>query len=435
MKPLPPLVNQDASFVSRRVFTDGDVYRREQQRIFARSWLYLAHESELKEKGDFVTGFLGETPVIAARGQDGAIHVSVNSCTHRGLPVCRAERGHAARFICPYHNWTYALDGRLLAVPQQALTHTQIDKGALGLRRVTRVESYRGLVFASLDDGIQPLDQYLGNMRFYLDNYFDRFPGGVQVIGPPHKWRIAANWKLPVENQLGDVGHGPFLHGFIMRNNSATTEINEFGLNVVPEPGHGAAIRLFPEGTDSETVMWGSENGSARMFSAETQAYLREVQDQLAGRLGPVHARIKGLTFGVYPNFSFLWANSVIRVSHPRAPGQVDYWSWWVVPADAPPAVKCELQSLYNASFGPAGLFEQDDSEAWSQQYLGSAIEQLDDQPYFYGLGLGEEQPHPLLPGKVGTSFNEHYARAFYLRWKRDIESAGDDARPDGEAR
>lgn len=433
MKPLPPLVNDDASFVSRRVFTDADVYRREQKRIFARSWLYLAHESELGEPGAFLTGFMGETPVIVARGQDGRIHVSVNSCTHRGLPVCRTERGNATRFICPYHNWTFGLDGRLLSVPQQALTNTPIDKEALRLRRVARVESYRGLVFASLDDGIRPLEEYLGNMRFYLDNFFDRFPGGVQVVGPPHKWRIAANWKLPVENQLGDVGHGPFLHGFLMRNNAATTEIREYGLNIVPEPGHGAAIRLFPEGADPEAVMWGSENGSAKMLSAETQAYLLDVQHRVAGRLGPVHARIKGLTFGVYPNFSFLWANSVIRVSHPRGPGQVDYWSWWVVPADAPAAVRRELQSLYYASFGPAGLFEQDDSEAWSQQYLGSAIEHLDDQPYFYGLGLGEEQSHPLLPGMAGTSFNEHYARAFYLRWKRDIE-AGDAARPDGRA-
>lgn len=420
-----PLVNDDATFVSRRVFTDPAVYAREKQQIFGRNWLYLGHESEIPEKGDFVQTFMGETPIILSRGQNGHIHASVNSCTHRGLPVCREERGHAARFVCPYHNWTFGIDGKLLAVPQQALVKTEVDKAALSLRKVDRLDTYEGLIFGSFRPDIEPLDDYLGDMRFYLDNFFRRFPAGVEVMGPPHKWRIAANWKLPVENQLGDVGHGPFLHGFIMQGSSAVSEIENHGLNMVPGKGHGAAIRLFPEDTPVETLMWGSESGSAAMFSAETQEYLRETQRQVADRLGPVQARIKGLTFGVYPNFSLLWHNSVIRVSHPRAPGEVEYWSWWVVPKDAPAAVKRELQSLYIGSFGPAGLFEQDDSEAWAQQYLGSAIDYMDDKPYFYGLGAGEEAPHPLLPGMAGNSYNEHYARGFYQRWHRDLLAGG----------
>lgn len=420
-----PLVSPGAEFVSRRVFYDPEVYAREKRYVFGRNWLYIAHESELRDKGAFVTTFMGETPVIATRGNDGAVHVLINSCSHRGLPVCRAERGQAQRFVCPYHAWAYGIDGRLLAVPQQKLVKTDVRKETLGLRRVPRVESYAGLIFASLNADIAPLEQYLGNMRFYLDNFFKRFPGGVEVMGPPQKWHIRANWKLPVENQLGDVGHGPFLHSFVMQGQAANAEISDYGVNVVPEPGHGAAVRLFPEGADPDAVMWGNEGGSARRFSAETQQYLADVQAQVADRLGPVHARIKGLTFGVYPNFSFLWANSVIRISHPRGPGAVDYWSWWVVPADAPDAVKHELQSLYMGSFGPAGLFEQDDSEAWSQQYLGAAIDYMDERPFYYGLGLNEEKPHPLLPGMTGTSFNEHYGRSFYQRWISDIETGG----------
>ena len=106
-----------------------------------------------------------------------------------------------------------------------------------------RVESYEGLIFGSFNSEVAPLDQYLGNMRFYLDNYFARFAGGVEVISAPHKWRLAANWKLPVENQLGDVGHGPFLHGAILGGSDAVAEIEAYGFNMVPEPGHGAAMR------------------------------------------------------------------------------------------------------------------------------------------------------------------------------------------------
>lgn len=417
------LVSSDAAFVSRRVFTDERIYRLEKERIFGRAWLYLAHQSELKSKGDFVTTYMGETPVIVARGAGEQIDVSVNSCTHRGLAVCRSERGRASRFVCPYHNWTYALDGRLLAIPQQGKIERPVDKTRLGLRRVPRVDSYGGLIFGSFDAEIEPLEQYLGNMRFYLDNYFDRFPGGLEVVGAPHKWRLAANWKLPVENQLGDVGHGPFLHGAVLGGTDAVAEIEAHGFNMVPEPGHGAAIRLLPPETTDENRMWGSENGSARALSPETQAFLLDTQRQVEDRLGPVHARIKGLTYGVYPNFSFLWANSTIRVSHPRGPGQVDYWSWWIVPADAPAPVKRELQIVYSSFFGPGGLLEQEDSDAWTQQHVGSSIDYMEQHPYYYGLGAGEEKAHPLLPGMAGSCYNEHYARQFYLRWHRDIAS------------
>ncbi|MBS0474089.1 MAG: Rieske 2Fe-2S domain-containing protein [Proteobacteria bacterium] len=415
------LVSADATLVSRRAFTDEAVYKIEKERIFGRAWLYLAHESELKASGDFVTTYMGETPVIVARGPDGRINASVNSCTHRGVAVCHVERGHASRFICPYHNWTFGMDGRLLAIPQQGKIERPVDKARLGLRQVPRVESYAGLIFGSFDPDVAPLEQYLGNMRFYLDNYFARFADGVEVVGAPHKWRLAANWKLPVENQLGDVGHGPFLHGAVLGGRDAIAEIEAYGFNMVPEPGHGAAIRLLPPETPLASRMWGSENGSASAFSAETQAFLLDTQRQMEDRLGSVHARIKGLTYGVYPNFSFLWANSTIRVSHPRGPGKVEYWSWWVVPAGAPESVKRELQGVYNGFFGPGGLLEQEDSDAWAQQYAGSAIDYMDDHPYYYGLGAGEEEVHPLLPGVAGSCYNEHYARQFYLRWQRDI--------------
>ena len=93
------------------------------------------------------------------------------------------------------------------------------------------------------------------------------------------------------------------------------------------------------------------------------------------------------------------------------------------MPADAPDSVKKVLRTNYTSFFGPGGLLEQEDSEAWSQQYLGSAIDFADDRPYFYGLGLGEEGPHPDLPGQVSVTANEFYARRFFQRWRDDLAS------------
>ncbi len=415
------LVNADGTAINRRVFTDDTVYQWEKRHIFRRSWLYLAHESELAQPGDFVTTWMCETPVIVARGQDGRIHASINSCSHRGLPVCRVDRGNAKRFICPYHNWSYTVEGELAAIPQERKVAHKPDKSQLGLPRVPRVESYCGLVFGCMDPEVVPLEQYLGNMRFYLDTFFDRFHGGVEVVGPPHKWLLKANWKLPVENQLGDVGHGPYLHASLLAGTPAVDEIEAYGFNTVPEPGHGAAVRLLPPESTLEQRRWGVEGFAGLSPDPELKRYLLEWQREVEGRLGPVRARIKGLTYGVYPNLSFLWANATLRVSHPRGPGAVEYWSWWVVPKDAPAGVRKILQGNYNQFFGPAGLLEQEDSEAWAQQWAGSCSDFADDVPYYYGLGSGEETTHPELPGLVGSCYNEHYARQFYRRWRDEI--------------
>lgn len=411
------VVNEDASLISRRAWSDPHVYALEKRGVFGRSWLFLGHESQIPKPGDFVQAMMCETPVILARGLDGRIHANVNSCTHRGLPVCRAARGNTTKFVCPYHNWNYDVTGRLTAIPQERQLKHRPDKSRLGLKPVPRLDSWNGLVFGSFDEDIVPLDAYLGDMKFYLGAFFDRFPGGVEFVGEPQRWRIDANWKLPVENQLGDVNHGPFLHASVIPQ-AANQEIVDYGFSVVTEPGHGASFRLLPADAPVEQVGWGFESLAVLLGGVEVQEYVREVQRRAVERVGPLRARMKGLTYGVYPNLSFLWSNTAFKVSHPRGPGQVEYWCWSVVPADAPDAVKKVLRGNHTSLFGPGGIVEQEDSEAWSQQFRGSDIDFADDRPYFYGLGLGEEGPHPELPGLVSNTANEFYARHFFARWR-----------------
>jgi phenylpropionate dioxygenase-like ring-hydroxylating dioxygenase large terminal subunit len=416
------LVNGDASLVSRRCWSDQRVYELEKKGIFGRSWLFLGHESQIKKSGDFVQAYMCETPIILARGEDGLVHASINSCTHRGLPVCRADHGNTKRFICPYHNWSYTVSGDLVTIPQENALCGKPDKSQLGLKPVPRVESWRGMVFGSFDENIVSLEDYLGDMRFYLDAFFERFPGGIEFMGAPHRWVINANWKLPVENQLGDVNHGAFLHSAIIPR-EAQDMIEELGFSAVTAPGHGATFRLMPEGSPVDDVAWGMEGMGGLFGGSEVQEYLREVQARAAERVGDIRARMKGLTYGVYPNLSFLWSNTSFKVSHPRGPGKVEYWSWAVVPAEAPDSIKQVLRTNYSSFFGPGGMLEQEDSEVWMQQFQGSNIDFADDRPYFYGLGLGEEKAHPQLPGLVSVTANEFYARHFFTRWRDELQA------------
>jgi phenylpropionate dioxygenase-like ring-hydroxylating dioxygenase large terminal subunit len=411
------IVNEDATLISRRAWSDPEIYELEKKGIFGRSWLFLGHESQIPKPGDFVRACMCQTPIILVRGTNHEIHAHINSCTHRGLPVCRADHGNTKRFVCPYHNWNYELSGKLAAIPQERQLENRPDKSTLGLKPVPRLDSWNGMIFGSFDPEIEPLDEYLGDMKFYLGAFFDRFPDGIEFIGEPQRWVIDANWKLPVENQLGDVNHGPFLHAAIIPP-EANQEIVDVGLSVVPKPGHGATFRLMPEDAPAESVAWGFEGPAALLGGPEVHDYLREVQAKAVERVGPLRARMKGLTYGVYPNLSFLWSNTAFKVSHPRGPGKVEYWSWSVVPADAPDAVKKVLRGNHTSLFGPGGILEQEDSEAWMQQFIGSSIDFADDRPYFYGLGLGEERPHADLPGLVSVTANEFYARSFFERWR-----------------
>jgi phenylpropionate dioxygenase-like ring-hydroxylating dioxygenase large terminal subunit len=417
------LVNADASLISRRCWSDAGVYALEKRGIFGKSWLFLGHESQIRVPGDFVQAYMCETPIILSRGQDGGIYANINSCTHRGLPVCRADHGNTKRFVCPYHNWSYSVEGNLMTIPQESEVVRKPDKTQLGLKRVPRVECWRGMIFGSFDDAIIPLEDYLGDMRFYLDAFFDRFPAGIEFMGAPHRWVINANWKLPVENQLGDVNHGAFLHSAIIPK-EAQDIIEQLGHSVVTMPGHGATFRLMPESAPVDDVAWGMEAVGSIFGGDEVQNYLREIQAQASERVGDLRSRMKGLTYGVYPNLSFLWSNTSFKVSHPRGPGKVEYWSWAVVPADAPDNIKKILRTNYSSFFGPAGILEQEDSEVWSQQFLGSNIDFADDRPYYYGLGLGEEKPHPDMPGLVSVTANEFYARHFFTRWKKELQAA-----------
>ncbi|MGH0034275.1 MAG: aromatic ring-hydroxylating oxygenase subunit alpha [Myxococcota bacterium] len=423
MKPkVRDLVNDGATLIGRRAWSDPGIYELEKRGIFGRSWLFLAHESQIRSPGDFVQACMCETPIIVARGPDRAIHASVNSCTHRGLPVCRADHGNTERFVCPYHNWNFDVTGKLQAIPQERQVEKRPDKSRLGLKKVPRVETWNGMIFGSFDEDIESLDDYLGDMKFYLGAFFDRFPEGIEFVGAPQRWVIHANWKLPMENQLGDVNHGPYLHASVIPP-EANREIVQYGLCAVPGAGHGASFRVMPEDAPVEQVAWGFEAPASLLGGPEVHAYLREVQARAAERVGPLRARMKGLTFGVYPNLSFLWSNTAFKVSHPRGPGKVEYWSWSVVPADAPEAVKKVLRENHVSLFGPGGMIEQEDSEAWAQQFLGSNIDFADDRPYFYGLGEGEEAPHPDWPGLVGSTANEFYARHFFQRWRAALEA------------
>ena len=202
--------------VPYRMFSDPDIYRAELDRIFlGPTWQYLALAGESPQPGDYLTTFLGETPVIVTRGQDREIHAMINRCAHRGNLVCLKRRGHADNLTCVYHAWRYDLEGNLDSV---AFRRGIAGKGGMpasfhleehGLKRL-RVDAFAGLVFGTLSPEAPPLAEYVGNL---IGSRIHRVLHGTPKVLGTTSQILHNNWKLYFEN-VRDTYHATLLHTF-----------------------------------------------------------------------------------------------------------------------------------------------------------------------------------------------------------------------------
>ena len=214
--PLAVFPNTDGSRVPYKVFSSQEIYEREQERIYrGPTWSFLGFDVEIPKPGDYKSTFIGDTPVVMTRTEDGALAAWVNRCAHRGAIVCRLSRGNAMSHSCVYHQWSYGAAGNLQGVPfrrgQKDMTGMpkDFDPGKHNLRQL-RVASYNGLVFATFSDTVAPLADYIGpQMRPFVDRIFHK---PIEYRGCTRQYSNS-NWKLYTEN-VKDPYHASLLHMF-----------------------------------------------------------------------------------------------------------------------------------------------------------------------------------------------------------------------------
>ncbi|HCP76426.1 MAG TPA: biphenyl 2,3-dioxygenase, partial [Pusillimonas sp.] len=209
----------DLHYIPDWVYTSQEVYDREMELIFrGDTWNFVALEAEIPNHGDYKRSYVGDTPVVVSRAEDGSINVFENRCAHRGAEFCRESKGNAKEFVCPYHQWSYTLKGDLQGVPFKRGVNKQggmprdFRNEDHGLRKL-HVTTLNGVVFASYSDKVEPLEEYLSPE--ILEDFKVTFTGKPLKILGYYRNELPCNWKMYHEN-LKDPYHATLLHSFLV---------------------------------------------------------------------------------------------------------------------------------------------------------------------------------------------------------------------------
>ncbi len=444
---LEHLVSPDGT-VSREVFVNREIYERELVEVFGRAWLLVGHESLIPKPFDFFLSRMGEDSVILTRDRQDKIHVLLNSCMHRGMKVCRYDKGNARSFTCPYHGWSYSVDDRVAKTPGQLVGvpgyeehyRCQLDKEAWGLVRCPNVVNYKGSIWASWDKDAPDFLEYIGDMKLYLDaalDHRDGSEGGSEVIGGVQRWRVPCNWKFAPENFIGDHYHNIShrsvdLVGIGPSPGRGRRDTEDFESLIIgfPKLGHGV-IGALPHYAESSYKAGYTHN-------PEVEAYHRQVYDRRVKNLGDRKRVLTGAAT-IFPNMSFHGIQPrTLAIFHPQGPTEMEMWRFYLVDKDAPEVVRDMLRHYFLRYSGPGGLTESDDMENWSYATEASKGTIARRFPYNYQMGMGYAKPvADLTDAVVGGDTTEENARIFYGRWRQFMEGRGWDElmRPAREGR
>ena len=427
------LVDAETGFVGREAFTSDEIYADETSRIFDRSWIYLGHESEIPNAGDYVTRTLGSAPVVVARTDAGDVHAVLNSCRHRGAKLCRDDSGRAKKFVCPYHGWSYANNGSLITTTFDHHFPEDTDFSQFDLVAVPRLETKFGLIFGSWNADVPPLDAYLNDMGWYLEAFFDRTPLGMEVLSPPHRWQVAANWKIGALNFIGDSQHigtthiGPLTLDSVRSAREGFTQAGQQSFQVVMDEGHGCTLTYLGPGMPAENYRTHDDDLSplfAENLSAEQVRMLH-------------HLRVCVGT--VFPNLSIIETQVargekavILRLWQPTGPRSMEVLSWVFAEKEANNAYKQSVLRRGFHNFGAAGVFEQDDMELWISATEASNNPIAAQYPYSFHTSLPyQDTPDTSYgwPGRAYRPSDTEVAQFEFMRqWDRRMRDADNPA-------
>jgi glycine betaine catabolism A len=333
--------------LQREFYNSPAVFTADMSRVYGRWWLFAGHSFLIPKPGDYFTWQIGNDPIIVVRDDAGEVRAFHNTCRHRGSRICTEEFGHGSKLVCPYHRWTYGLDGKLLMNTQ---TDFGVDRALLGLHPV-HVRNAAGLIFISLADNPPSFDDAFREISRRLQ------PHGMERAKAAHTidYLVKANWKIVFENNR-ECYHCPSNHKEYVR---ATYDVARDQARTDPTklPEVEAAIvaaneRFRALGLDEADV---HSNMTGSFFRAQRtplmQGYVSQSLDgkPLSSLMGEFKEHNVGtLRTTVFPNF---WQHSgsdyaVSARLMPVGPELTEVRATWIVDRDAVEGKDYDLKAM-----------------------------------------------------------------------------------------
>lgn len=349
--------------VHRSSMTSPEIYELEKRKIFDKCWLYLGHESEVPNPGDYARRVVAERALFFARNRDGELVVFHNTCPHRGALICRTDHGNAQVFQCFYHAWSFNTSGELIGMPDIDGYGPDFDRAEMSLRS-PRFESYKGFIFVCFDEATESLVEYLAGAAEYLDLVADQSPAGMRVIPGSNRYTIKANWKLLAENSI-DAYHALPTHQTYF--DYMANEAGGVG-SIASRRGFGRALGNGHGVMENDAVygrpiaMWHP------YFGEEARSEIQRIKDDLVARHGQDKAlRMceKSRNMVIFPNLVINDVMAVtIRAFQPAGPDGMAVTAWEVAPADETGSLLRRRLDSFLTFLGPGGFATPDDVEA-----------------------------------------------------------------------
>ncbi|MBN9097524.1 MAG: Rieske 2Fe-2S domain-containing protein [Pseudonocardia sp.] len=396
--------------VHRSTMTSPDVFALEIERIFGRCWLYVGHESEIREPGDYVRRPIANRQVFMVRSRSGQVKVFHNTCPHRGATICRKDAGNAKVFQCFYHAWSFDTEGSLVGVPDREAYGDGLDFSALGLRSVARVESYRGFVFACFDPDVVGLVEYLAGAAEYLDLIVDA-TGDAEIISGTNAYAIDANWKLLAENSIDGYHAVPTHDTYFKYLTALGTSLAGGVAGTATGLGNGHAVLEYRAPWGRPVAKW------EPLFGEDAREEIDRLRADLVERHGEERAARMADTnrnLLIYPN---LVVNDImaitVRTFMPVSADRMEVTAWELAPRDELPELRQRRLDSFLTFLGPGGFATPDDIEALEscqQGFRSGGVEWND-----ISRGMARDVPQ---------TNDEEQMRAFWRQWASHM--AGD---------
>lgn len=380
--------------VSRRLYTDKEIFDLEMERIFGRLWVFIGHESQVPKPNDYFATRIGRQPLLITRDRAGDVHVLFNRCAHRGVKLCAETEGSAPNFQCPYHGWVYRNDGKLMGVPyQQGYTKEFLEENTLDMPRPARVDSYRGFIFVSLAEDGPSLDEYLGLIKTSIDDLCDRAPDGEIIAGAGcNRYIIHGNWKHQMDNGV-DLYHAPFAHKSTLDDDGRQFSRHGGGPSFFVE-GTKTPIDFDPLGVHGFDNGHGYQGAVPQVADPDGEAFI-ELRQMLVDKHGEQRTReilaYDRFNSMIYPNLTFQALGQHFRVVMPIDVDKTEIRIYPILFKGAPEKWNRDAVRSVASTHSPASMIQTDDVAVFERAQEGLNIENPNAEWLYFARHMGAE--------------------------------------------